>query len=538
MEKRLIIAISLSILVIAAYQFLSPKPVKQQISYPAKPQIEQKEEASVLGQVQERLFPSKDAEDAEDAEKETIIETDKFIVTFSNIGASIKSIKLKEYTENGSNEPFTLVSERKGMKAPGALEANALVQDLANQTFTLTKKETNSLTYEFRAANLFTITKVYIFRNYQDYIELQITIDNLGSNTLYKQYDLIGAGSPTSGNAMMGRRYLEIDSMVDGKLFRARKVKEGEQLIRGIVSWTGLKERYFSLIIKPNQESEGVILKQYAKHDMTSGIRSTRVPIYPGSEISDSYLLYAGPNDAQRLNALGMGQIINYGPFDIISKFLLKILRIFHKITKNWGVAIMLLTLVVNLVLLPLTRKSFTSMRKIQEVQPHIEKLRALHKDNPQKMNKELAELYRQYNVNPFGGCLPLIIQMPIFIALYQGLIRSIELKGAHFLWIKDLSNPDFIKLPVTLPLVGNELHILPLLMVIAMFFQQYLSTKTTQTMGKEQAQQQKIMMIFFPLFFGFLFYNFPAGLVLYWLTNTVLMVIEHSTMRKQTSTK
>ena len=173
-------------------------------------------------------------------------------------------------------------------------------------------------------------------------------------------------------------------------------------------------------------------------------------------------------------------------------------------------------------------------MRKIQDIQPHIEKLRSVHKDNPQKLNKEMAELYKQYNVNPFGGCLPLLIQMPIFIALYQGLIRSVELKGAHFLWIKDLSLPDYIGTPITLPLIGNNIHLLPLLMVVAMFFQQYISTKNSQSASKEQMQQQKIMLIFFPIFFGFLFYNFPSGLVLYWLTNTVLMVVEHSIIRKK----
>jgi len=113
-------------------------------------------------------------------------------------------------------------------------------------------------------------------------------------------------------------------------------------------------------------------------------------------------------------------------------------------------------------------------------------------------------------------------------------LMRSIELKGANFLWIKDLSRPDYVPLPFSLPLIGNEIHILPLLMVGAMFFQQKISAKTNVGASPEQQQQQKIMLIFFPLFFGFLFYNFPSGLVLYWLTNTVLMVIEHSAMRKK----
>jgi len=338
-----------------------------------------------------------------------------------------------------------------------------------------------------------------------------------------------------SSSASMGRRFVEIDSMVDGKLVKNTKVKNGESIIRGIISWTGVKERYFCIVLKPRQDSEAVLLKQFGKSDLASGVRTKRIPIYSRSSIEDDYMLYIGPNDMSVLNQphLGLGQIINYGFFGGISKILLAILRTFHKVVRNWGVAIIMLTMLINLILFPLTKKSLLSMQKIQEIQPHIEKLKTVHKGNPQKLNKELAEVYKQYNVNPFGGCLPMLIQMPIFIALYQGLMRSIELKGAHFLWIKDLSRPDYVHIPFTLPVLGNEIHVLPLLMVGAMFLQQRLSTKSSTGASKEQQQQQKIMLIAFPLFFGFLFYNFPSGLVLYWLTNTVLMVIEHSAIRR-----
>ena len=333
----------------------------------------------------------------------------------------------------------------------------------------------------------------------------------------------------------MSKRFIEIDSMIDGKLVKNNKVKNGEDIVPGIISWTGVKERYFCIVLKPRQESEAVLLKQFGKSNLASGVRAKRIPIYSRSRIEDSYMLYIGPNDTAILNKphLGLGQIINYGFFGGISKALLVVLRIFHKVVRNWGVAIIMLTFLINLIMFPLTKKSLLSMKKIQEIQPHIEKLRAVHKDNPQKLNKELADVYRQYNVNPFGGCLPMLVQMPIFIALYQGLMRSIELKGAHFLWIKDLSRPDYVHIPLTLPLVGNEIHVLPLLMVGAMFFQQKLSTKSNANTSNEQKQQQKIMLIAFPLFFGFLFYNFPSGLVLYWLTNTILMVVEHSAIRR-----
>jgi len=163
-------------------------------------------------------------------------------------------------------------------------------------------------------------------------------------------------------------------------------------------------------------------------------------------------------------------------------------------------------------------------MKTMQALQPKIEELRKLYKDNAQKLNKEIMELYRQNKVNPLGGCLPLLLQMPIFFSLYQVFMRSIVLKGAHFLWIKDLSEPDrlFI-LPVSLPILGNELNILPLIMTIGMFFQQKMSMATASSGSTEQ---QKLMMIIFPLMFGFIFYRMPSGLVLYWLINSTLMLL------------
>ena len=527
MEKRLIIAIILSILVISVFRILFQPPKRIQsppsIQKTAAPPI--KKEIISEESFQETIFK----------EEKTIIETEKYILTFINKGGSLKDIKLKEYTDSDGDSPLHLVRDIEADRAIFSMESNALIEDLSKCEFSLAKKSRNEIAYTYSVPGRFKLVKEYYFHNTNDYIELRISIQNLGDATIYRDYDILGASGLQPTGSVMGRRFIEIDSMVDGKIVRNTKVKNGDSFIKGIISWTGVKERYFSIVLKPQQDVEGVILKQVNKSDLASGIRTKRIPIYPGTTIADSYVLYIGPNDIARLNEVGFGleQIISYGVFGGISKFLLTILRTFHKVVRNWGVAIILLTFLINMVLFPLTRKSFLSMRKIQEIQPHIEKLRKVHKDNPQKLNKELAGIYKEYNINPLGGCLPLLVQMPIFIALYQGLIRSIELKGANFLWIKDLSNPDFVRIPFNLPFLGNEIHILPLLMVGAMFFQQKISTKSTIVASKEQQQQQKFMLIFFPLFFGFLFYNFPSGLVLYWLTNTVLMVVEHSTMRR-----
>ena len=174
-------------------------------------------------------------------------------------------------------------------------------------------------------------------------------------------------------------------------------------------------------------------------------------------------------------------------------------------------------------------------MHQMKKIQPHIQKLKEIHKDNPQKLNKEMMELYKKYNVNPLGGCLPMLLQMPIFIALYQGLMKSIELKGESFLWIKDLAQPDAVPLPFSLPVIGSSINILPILMVIVMVLQQKITQGLTgSALSDEQASQQKMMMVIMPLMFGFIFYKMPSGLVLYWFTNTILMTIEQTLISKR----
>ncbi|MBU1037426.1 MAG: membrane protein insertase YidC, partial [Candidatus Omnitrophica bacterium] len=193
-----------------------------------------------------------------------------------------------------------------------------------------------------------------------------------------------------------------------------------------------------------------------------------------------------------------------------------------------------LLSIFLNLITFPLTAKSFKSMQKMQELHPQMEQLKKQHKDSPEKLNKAVMELYKKYKINPLSGCLPILLQMPIFIALYAALMKSIELRNTSFLWIRDLSSPDAVRLPFTLPIIGNHINILPLIMVVAMIMQQKISTKTMgSAVTSEQKEQQKIMLIVMPVVFGFIFYSMPSGLVLYWVVNTLLTITEQSAMAK-----
>src|SRR5437867_11472444 len=193
---------------------------------------------------------------------------------------------------------------------------------------------------------------------------------------------------------------------------------------------------------------------------------------------------------------------INIALFDFCAKIIYQLVNLLYKLVHNWGVCIILISLIIYGALYPLTIAGMSSMKRMQSLQPQIAKLREQHKSNPQKLNKEIMELYKTYKINPFGGCLPLILQMPIFIGLYQVLWRSIFFKGSGFLWIKDLAEPDRLFIfPFNVPFLGNELNLLPILMAIVMFFQQKITARNTVVVDPDQVAQQKMMGIFLPLF-------------------------------------
>ena len=169
-------------------------------------------------------------------------------------------------------------------------------------------------------------------------------------------------------------------------------------------------------------------------------------------------------------------------------------------------------------------------MKEMQKLQPEIEHIRKAYSDNSQKMNKEIMELYKKHKINPVGGCLPMLLQLPIFMSLYQVLLRSSALQNARFLWIRNLAGPDAaFSIPQKLPIIGNNINILPILMAIAMWGQQKLS----QGGGKEASEQQKMMSTIMPIMFGLIFYNMPSGLVLYWFTNTLFMLVVQEVVLK-----
>ncbi len=295
--------------------------------------------------------------------------------------------------------------------------------------------------------------------------------------------------------------------------------------------WVGLKRKYFFITLEPGGELMGASVEPLSEKEERARITLDMLPmkIKPGHTAAGHIRLFAGPMLKSVLESCGpgFGQILNFGFFDLFAKILMEGLLWFNKAVQNYGLAIILLTIVVRVGLFPLNQKSYKSMREMQTLQPLVTELREKYKKNPQEMNKKMMQLYRDHKVNPMGGCLPMAFQMPIFFALFQALRNAIELRGAHFLWIKDLSEPDqlfTLTVPFHLPV-----NLLPLLVIVAMLIQQKM---TPMTAGGQSEGQQK-MMQYMPVIFGFLFYSMPSGLTVYFLVSTVLGLVQQYFVQK-----
>ncbi|RLD11187.1 MAG: hypothetical protein DRI44_04230 [Chlamydiae bacterium] len=327
-------------------------------------------------------------------------------------------------------------------------------------------------------------------------------------------------------------RSIDVCTLNDGKL-KLKRLKPSKkktlQIADGPIEWLAVKDKYFTHILIPKKDAlaVGANTINYKKEKQISGYANFNLPtIQSGGITSWSSTLYAGPTDYDNLKVLsttvGRGgkyeEILNLGMFSFLAKPILVYgLKGLYKYVHNYGWAIIIITVIIKLITWPLQTKSFTSMQKMQKVQPELKALQEKYKDDKTKLQQEMMLLYRKHGVNPMGGCLPMLLQMPIFFALFAALSRSIELWGAPFLWIKDLSLPDNVAtLPFSIPFLGDGVNPLAIVMGAAMIGQQALMPSTGD-------KSQKRMMYLMPVVMMVFFYKAPSGLVLYWLLNQII---------------
>ena len=313
------------------------------------------------------------------------------------------------------------------------------------------------------------------------------------------------------------------------------------------VDWVAVKNKYFAQILTPDGGGDKVIVhavravlpaemadptvkpKGATVGEISASILLPELKLGAGEAFTRAIQYYVGPKKYSELSKNGLHQVdvMEFGMWAPVGKLLLKIMNGIHDFLwpHNYGIAIILLTMLVRIVFWPITRKSTESMKKMQEIQPLVKAVQEKYKDNTQKQQQEVMALYKEHKVNPLGGCLPMLIQIPVFIALFVVLRSAIELRFAHFLWIRDLSQPENLFAGM-LPM-GLSLNLLPIFMAATMAWQQRLTPSASA-----DPNQQKMMM-FMPIMMLVMFYKFAAGLALYWTTQNVLMIVQQLMMKR-----
>lgn len=522
LDKNYIMAFALAMLVLLTYPFflkmVSPqKPVLQQ---------EQTQPQELLPNPQTpEGSPLKPAEGPflSEAVKPSIIqfENSLYEAKFSTLGATITELVYKGDGQERVDQTsfFTSNGLESGIFGTRLLHEEA---DLANTVFKLYRSEANQNLYEFlyEKPGQYRILKKYIFDSQRPVIHLTVSLENISPREKHFPLELV-----YGLDYQITPRYTEHDFegvAAAAKIHSANlgKIKKGFSVSEE-VEWVGLVKKYFSILVKPDAKVISTDFRSDEK-SMWGTLRLEPLTIAPGASRTQEFLIYAGPQRYETLKGLGFEDLLSRGFFGLFKIWFLVALKFLYGFTHNFGWAIILLTLIIKGVFTPLTHMSFENMKKMQVLQPKLKNLQERYKGDPSKLNKEMMALYKRNKVNPMGGCLPMLLQIPIFIAFYQVLNETIELKGAPFIfWIKDLSEPDrLFHLPMAIPFIGDSFNFLPLLMIASQYFQQKLTPQAGVT------PEQTKMMEFMPLIFGVMFYQMPSGLVLYWFINNTLSVV------------
>jgi len=544
MDKRTILAFVLCFVILVLWSFwfgqekdqaqkkgeTAPKELSEEIPRATKaPGITHPAPSQVPEQKAGMVSPKAD-------EKEIEINTPLYRAVFTNVGPTIKSFQLKQYhqTIDPDSPLIELVSLEKdmgnflhiGFDNPSANERGNIVYQADLQTIRLGPESSHKdLVFRSAASNGLSINQTYRFYPDQYRIDLVIDVVNQSPNPVSGAFTAdIKALPPkekTSYYSYVGLALLLNDELEEVEI---EETTEPEEML-GRIDWMAYEDDFFISAIIPGEKSKGVFKGRLLPSGVLHGTYlPPPVSLNPSEQVSSHYTLYFGPRDLGILKDLGekLDLAVNFGWTDIIGKPLLYLLRFFNQYIHNYGVSIILLTILIKILFWPLTHKSYKSMKEMQKLQPRMAKLREKYKNDKQKLNAEMMALYKTYKVNPMGGCLPMVIQIPVFFALFRILGNAIELRHAPFmLWINDLSAPDrLFNFPFSIPFMSPPygIPVLTLLMGASMFLQQ----KMTPTPG--DPTQAKVMM-FLPIIFTFMFINFPSGLVLYWFVNNILSI-------------
>lgn len=529
MEKRTLLAVVLSLLILVVFQ----EWMTRQYGTPAQPALEEKEAGKTPAPSQPKPLPKRQEAKSisiapPDMVKEIKVETDHYVALFTNRGARLKNFSLKQYRTSVEEQssPFQMISSTPGVPPPLGIQLHGanpfndegLIYSVRGGNLRLTGDAKGTIIFQGRTPTGATLTKEFTFTGSSYPIGLEVSVAGAGENispALLLSTDGNHNKAPEKDAVFEG-----LIALVDNKIKREGidDIKKGKEL-SGSLSWAGFGYTYFIFALLPESETGK---KLTVKEIGPALVMEIAGQSETNSEAKSRYTLFIGPKELDTLKVMdkGLERSIDFGYFGFVSVPFLYVMHFSHRFTASYGIDIILLTILIKLILAPLTHKSFVSMKQMQKLQPQMERIKEKFKDDKEKLNKEIMELYRRNKVNPLGGCLPMLFQFPVFIGLYNALLTPIELRHAPFMWIKDLSRPDWESLPLTLADWHVGIPILTLLMGASMFAQQWM----TPSAGDPN---QRRMMLMMPVIFTAMFVTFPAGLTIYWLVNNVLSIAQ-----------
>jgi YidC/Oxa1 family membrane protein insertase len=553
-QARLLIAIVLSALVFLVWQFFfvdrdtvqktAPKteqpPAKTEQAQPDQPYTAQQQGVPTLPSA---VADSTAAEPTQSAKIFTV-ETPLYRAKISAKGAGFISFILKSYREEVAkdaplkeilpqeNFSGTVLIGYDGQSIAG-LEDAVFSADFDGDTLQV-KEGSQKITFTWQSSQGVVVEKIYTFDPASYVMKLGVNVKNGSARAIQdKLYialrgkvDAEGRAYGFEGPSTMINDNLEevdVDDIADKNIYA------------GTLKWVAVQDRYFMTSVIPAHAEEAT-LRLYVREGeiVEAQYLNALSDIRPGTQRNYQYALFFGPRSMKVLKEVGhdLSKALNFGFFDIIAKPCVWLMNLLYEVIPNYGIAIIILTILIKIILWPLGSKSYKSMSEMKRIQPLMKEVREKYKNDKKKMNEEVMNLYRTYKINPLGGCLPMLVQLPVFFALYRMLYQAIELRHApFFLWIDDLSAPDRLfrfpleHIPFMEPPYG--IPVLTLIMGASMILQQ----KMSPPMGDPT---QAKMMMFMPVIFTVIFINFSSGLVLYWLVNNILSIAQQYYIQKK----
>ena len=531
-NNRAIIAVALIILLWSGYSiFFPPQPppaepvaekaVEQQVTQAKFVEVESADEEIIVQHV-----------DRSDYQEKLITFTSElYNIKLSTTGATVRAITLNKYKESNQDdaesfEYMIMGSQQQATFKTSGSEGLAIPADLP---FKLVGETTDAIhldsSEEVISFTAVTPSGLTIVKNYTFYpdtyqVDVNIQLINNGNAAMKGYFNLALVSAVPDDEEGMQDMYSFVGPLsFDGEELIEDDLDDLEKSAKiygeGIV-WSGNVAKYFLTLLAAGDSAKQIQIER-GDNFVQNKFVSPFVSLEVNQKTSLDYVSFIGPKDFDLLRAVGhqFEEAKDYGFFAVLAKPLMHVLKFFYGYIGNYGFAIILLTICIKIIFWPLTQKSYKSMKGMQKLQPEMQKMREKYGSDKQRLNQEMMAFYKENKVNPLGGCLPMLIQIPVFFALYQVLLGAIELRHAPFmLWIADLSAKD-------------PYYITPIIMGATMFIQQKM---TPTNMDPNQAK----IMLMMPVVFTFLFLNFPSGLVLYWMVNNLLTILQQYLIKRQ----